>query len=487
MINSTPLVRICVVLAFFATLAANSIAAPITYQGVLNDNKQPANGLYDLNFVLRDAPTGGAQVGFSSGFRNVPVTNGLFTVQLDFGANAFNGSPRWLEIGVLPGGSPPSQGFPSLSPRQPLTAAPQALYATQAGSVVGGANQVIELRADSTRLLRLEPNSSSPNIIGGSGSNTVSAGVSGATIAGGGTASSSNRITGNFGAIGGGAGNVAASFATVAGGQGNTATGGEGAIGGGIGNIASGQFSTVPGGIVNRAAGRASFAAGDNAIADHNFSFVWSGAGGNPVSSSGTNQFVVRAPGGVQWYADTSHYFGNVSRQMLNLWGTNYAIGVQPGSLMFRCNDAASDGFIWYKGGGYVDSYANPGGGIELMHLVESGLYVKGALLTTSDRNAKQGFNHIEPMTVLDKVLSLPITQWSYKSDPTTRHIGPVAQDFKAAFELGSDEKHIATVDADGVALAAIQGLHQLIKEKDARIDSLEKRLNALERRVTSP
>jgi hypothetical protein len=64
------------------------------------------------------------------------------------------------------------------------------------------------------------------------------------------------------------------------------------------------------------------------------------------------------------------------------------------------------------------------------------------------------------------------------------RHIGPVAQDFHAAFNVGADDKHIATVDADGVALAAIQGLHALLKEKDTRIASLEERLAALEKRL---
>jgi hypothetical protein len=75
---------------------------------------------------------------------------------------------------------------------------------------------------------------------------------------------------------------------------------------------------------------------------------------------------------------------------MLNLWGTNYGIGVQAGSLYFRCNNAgANDGFIWYRGGGHADSYGNAGGGTELMHIYNSGLYVKGALVSSSDRNAK--------------------------------------------------------------------------------------------------
>ena len=75
------------------------------------------------------------------------------------------------------------------------------------------------------------------------------------------------------------------------------------------------------------------------------------------------------------------------------------------------------------------------------------------------------------------KVAALPITLWNFKTDAGTRHIGPMAQDFHSAFNVGTDDKHIATVDEGGVAFAAIQGLNQKLEEKDARIAELEKRL----------
>lgn len=115
-----------------------------------------------------------------------------------------------------------------------------------------------------------------------------------------------------------------------------------------------------------------------------------------------------------------------------------------------------------------------------------------------SDRNSKEAFSAINPRTVLEKVSALPVTEWKYKVEADgTRHLGPVAQDFHAAFGLnGADDKHIATVDEEGVALAAIQGLNQKLNEKDAeiqelkakadRVDSLEKRLNELEQVVQS-
>ncbi len=83
---------------------------------------------------------------------------------------------------------------------------------------------------------------------------------------------------------------------------------------------------------------------------------------------------------------------------------------------------------------------------------------------------------------MLAKVAALPITQWKYKAEPEgVKHLGPVAQDFHAAFGLGDSDKAIGTVDESGVALAAIQGLNQKLEEKDAKISELEKRLAALE------
>jgi hypothetical protein len=172
--------------------------------------------------------------------------------------------------------------------------------------------------------------------------------------------------------------------------------------------------------------------------------------------------------------------FGFQTRQMLNLYGTTYGIGVQASSLYFRCdNSASTDGFIWYKGGVHSDAYANAGGGGELMHLVDGGLYVHGTFNNTSDRNEKENFTAIEPRDVLEKVVAMPITRWNYKHDAATPHLGPVAQDFYAAFNIGPDDKHIATVDESGVALAAIQGLNQKLNEKDARIRELEQRMES--------
>jgi hypothetical protein len=103
-----------------------------------------------------------------------------------------------------------------------------------------------------------------------------------------------------------------------------------------------------------------------------------------------------------------------------------------------------------------------------------------GSWSTLSDRNAKHAFAPINTREVLRKVTALPLSSWNYKGNPS-RHIGPMAQDFRAAFGLGLDERHIDSVDMDGVALAAIQGLNSelqtQLKERDTKIATLEAQL----------
>ena len=77
-----------------------------------------------------------------------------------------------------------------------------------------------------------------------------------------------------------------------------------------------------------------------------------------------------------------------------------------------------------------------------------------GVWTNNSDAARKTDFESVEARDILTRVTSMPIKTWRYDiDDPATRHIGPMAQDFRAAFGLGTDDKHIGTVDADGVAL----------------------------------
>ncbi|MGD0262038.1 MAG: tail fiber domain-containing protein, partial [Verrucomicrobiota bacterium] len=141
---------------------------------------------------------------------------------------------------------------------------------------------------------------------------------------------------------------------------------------------------------------------------------------------------------------------------------------------------------LYWNNSGYVGiGNTSPG---YLLVVGTGGAYCNGTTwVNGSDRNAKEAFTAINPRTVLEKVTALPITEWKYKAEADgSKHLGPMAQDFHAAFGLnGTDDKHIATVDESGVALAAIQGLNQKVESENAALRaenaSLKARLEKLE------
>jgi hypothetical protein len=108
-----------------------------------------------------------------------------------------------------------------------------------------------------------------------------------------------------------------------------------------------------------------------------------------------------------------------------------------------------------------------------------------GAWTALCDRDSKENFAPVDSRDILDRVAAMPIATWNWKAQADgVKHLGPTAQDFAAAFGLGTDDKGIATVDADGVALAAIQGLNQKLEEKEAEVETLRAEKDALEARV---
>ncbi len=197
-----------------------------TYQGQLKSGGTAVSGSCEMAFRLYDAAAVGNLIG-SPLTQTVTVNAGLFTTQLDFGTSAFNGQGRWLETAVKCGGD---VAFTTLS-RQALTPAPYAL------ALPG---------------LRTEPVATSPNVIGGHVSNTVTASVYGATIGGGGSGGGArNQVSASFGTVSGGRGNqVDSAYAVVGGGQDNINSGLYGVIGGGVANVISvtADYAVVVGG-----------------------------------------------------------------------------------------------------------------------------------------------------------------------------------------------------------------------------------------------
>jgi hypothetical protein len=145
-----------------------------TYQGRLMDTNDPADGIYDFEFELYDAPNGGVQEGNTIDVNDLDVINGYFTVELDFGSGVFDGNARWLAIGVRPGDSNNLDAFVTLSPRQEVLSTPYSLYAQNAASdndwtVSGGSMYSIPDRVGigttdpgMTSLFIQRPSSSSP-------------------------------------------------------------------------------------------------------------------------------------------------------------------------------------------------------------------------------------------------------------------------------------------------------------------------------------
>jgi hypothetical protein len=389
-------------------------------------------------------------------------------------------------------------------------------------------NQPLELLTGGLRALRLEPGvatEGAPNVIGGSPVNFVASGTVGATIGGGGITDYyglpyTNSVQADFGTVSGGAGNTASNiFATVGGGYYNTASGdyamvgggllntasgsyatvgggthhtasGYGAtVGGGVQNTASGDAATVPGGYVNTAYGRWSFAAGGGAQALHDESFVWADGELFPYSSDRARQFKVQAAGGV--VMDVSGSSGlNPAALFVNSTSAN---GV--GLFVAQHSSDATAVFTATGSGDIIKGFSGSTGGNLVFEVRNGGTVNATSFNSTSDRNAKENFTAVNPAAILAKVVALPLSEWNYKTDPVDeKHLGPMAQDFHAAFGLnGSDDKHISTVDEGGVALAAIQGLNQKLEAKDAeiqqqsaQIQTLQKQLNELAAEVKS-
>ncbi|MBP1688612.1 MAG: hypothetical protein H6Q33_4755, partial [Deltaproteobacteria bacterium] len=114
-------------------LAENALGPSFTYQGQLQRDGAPATGAYEFEFKLFDALAGGNPVGSpDTVLASPPVSQGLFTVDLNFGAAVFTGYDRYLQIGVRPSGS--QDAYTILSPRQRLLPAPNAHYAVNAGA-----------------------------------------------------------------------------------------------------------------------------------------------------------------------------------------------------------------------------------------------------------------------------------------------------------------------------------------------------------------
>ena len=555
-----------------------SHAARFVYEGRLDDAGRAAEGRYDLKLTAYGDATHGSTLAAPVTLSGVEVRDGRFRVDVDL--PLVKSDQVWLEVAVRGSGEPTFASIPGRSKAMAATLIGQCWSTTgDSGSnptvnFLGTTDaQPLVLRTQNVPSLRIEPsavlfagNPITTNTIAGSSSNSVTAGVRGATVAGGGAPSGDsdpnfaleapNLVSDHYGTVGGGLANRAgdaagtladAPFATVSGGRGNTASGTDSAIGGGVQNLALGEYATVAGGERNAARGVGAAIAGGGASealglrsfiaggsfncagADYSFAggrqakvrpgadpnqnspnaacsalgsypggagdqgtFVWADSQNAPFLSSGPNQFLIRADGGL-------------------LFNTN-ALVSSADDLTFRARqnsgDADIDLRLVTRTGKSVAMYVSDSSGSLFItppnlnananRLIVTGGTVGNATLSNggtwtnaSSRTFKEGFAAVDTIDVLNRLLDLPITTWEYIGSAEGLHLGPVAEDFKAAFGLAGDGQSIATVDADGVALAAIQGLNAKLETENAALredlDTLRAELAALRAAIGAP
>ena len=408
-----------------------------------------------LNQINRDFGAIGGGKGNSAGSYSTVgggESNNAEGIRATIGGGAKNTASR--NNAVVAGGysNTASQSFAMVGGGNVNTA--DASYATISGGAGNLATGRISTIGGGTR----NQTQSAFTTIGGGSFNLAIGGTS--TIAGG----TQNRAPGIVSFIGGGAGNTASglqsaiagglgnqtsdNYSVIAGGRQNRVGNGNedeedtpyASVGGGYENRAGGAYSAVPGGYGNQALGDYSFAAGNQAQIDagHPGVFLFADSSDFPFESSNSNEFAARATGGVRFVTA-------------------------------------------------IDGQGAPLAGVRLAQ-------GSGSWETLSDRNAKTSILPTDGRRVLDTLMTVPVSTWQYVGQPNSvQHMGPMAQDFYAAFGLGEDGHYIGTVDAEGVALASIQGLYQVVQEKDSQIaalqaqnDDLGKRLNDLEARLAN-
>jgi len=370
------------------------------------------------------------------------------------------------------------------------------------------------------------------NVVMGDINNTVTTGTLGATIGGGGNATFENRVEADFGTIGGGrnhfvaelggtvsggVGNRAQFHGTVVGGAVNGADGFWSTVGGGASNVARGKGETVAGGVDNETdstTGYATVAGGQSNVVTGDYGTVGGGTenavsgGRHAVVGGGFNNAATdrqatvaggRANRATSDGATVGGGFSNAARGLDstvpggfdNEAEANYSFAAGRGA-----NAVHSGSFVFGDSSATAISSSGPDEVRSQMPIYAP------SFNTTSARARKTAVEPVDPGAVLSGVESLSVSTWEFERDDDDRHIGPMAGEFNEAFAVGVDDGHINTIDADGVAFAAIQGLadrldeesdrleaenerlREELAERDERVATLERRLDAVDARL---
>lgn len=264
----------------------------------------------------------------------------------------------------------------------------------------------------------------------------------------------------------------------------------------------------------NSAAGNYSFAGGWGGGTNFEGSFVWGDRSPSSIADTAANQFIVRATGGIGINTAAADNGTSPLNKTLTLAP---AVGSSSVSLSMRTSANHSWGFqnlvdamlfgntvngslstaLWFGANattvGVLGALPNTSKPfvVGTNSSTGNGAYLSpgGVWTNASSRFFKQGFAHVDATDVLAKLVAMPIQTWFYLDGHAEgRHLGPVAEDFATAFGLGNDSQHISTVDANGVALVAIQGLNSKIEDDNAhlraRLDTVQAENVALRERL---
>ena len=305
-----------------------------------------------------------------------------------------------------------------------------------------GGDRALELGVPTTH----GTNEAGGNFVAGHPNNAADGGL-GVVIGGGGRAGGDeNTVGANYTTVGGGFNNAASGKrATVGGGKNNKASGGDSTVGGGRGNEASDGAATVGGGRGNTAS---------------QITATVSGGGFNTAGGRGSS-----VPGG-RW--------GRAEDRLSFVWNDGTFYGNTDG--LSSSEQVASEPVT-----GNNTFSVSATGGVRFITGESSVTYIDGGTAgwsTTSSRTAKTNIDPVDAQRVLDGVTEMEVATWEYEGDEGegqgTRYVGPMAEDFHDVVDVGTDDGSINSINADGVAFAAIQGLAERLDEKTERIDDLE-------------